>query len=89
MSSWRENTNYHLAVVFAELKREGITDADEINRRIYEAYPFGERNYFPYKVWLEQVKKWKAGYAMGLRGPTGQDAPPRKHVNDPAQGSLI
>jgi hypothetical protein len=28
-----------------------------LKRRLFEKYPFGERAYFPYKVWCEEQKK--------------------------------
>ena len=31
------------------------------NQEIFAAYPFGMRHYWPYKVWLAQVRWWKAG----------------------------
>lgn len=30
-------------------------------QEIFDAYPFGMRKYWPYKVWLGRVKWWKAG----------------------------
>jgi hypothetical protein len=34
-------------------------DADEkaIRKAISAAYPFGERDYWPYKVWLDEVRR--------------------------------
>jgi hypothetical protein len=34
--------------------------ADVVDRAVREAYPFGERKYHPYKVWLATVREWKA-----------------------------
>lgn len=44
--------------VFAALPR----DADEatIARACRDAYPWGERAMWPYKVWCARVKAWKA-----------------------------
>lgn len=30
-------------------------------KEIRDAYPFGERAYWPYKVWLRRVKWWRSG----------------------------
>ena len=30
----------------------------ELRKKISEAYPFGERKYWPYKVWLSEVKMY-------------------------------
>lgn len=32
----------------------GVTDPVEIGKIIDAAYPFGERRYWPYKVWLSE-----------------------------------
>lgn len=37
--------------------------------QLIAAYPFGERNCWPYKVWLRRVKAWRVGHALGLAGP--------------------
>jgi len=29
----------------------------EVKRKIFDAYPFGERRYTPYKIWLEEVHR--------------------------------
>lgn len=39
---------------------------------VRDAYPFGERRYFPYKIWLERVKAFRAAHAKGLAGPFSQ-----------------
>ncbi len=43
--------------VLAELWKDG-TPTDNAVR---EAYPFGMRRYWPYKVWLAHVAWWRAG----------------------------
>ena len=37
----------------------GVEDEDALRKAILAAYPFGERNW-PYKVFLEEVKKTMA-----------------------------
>ena len=45
-------------IIYKILKANpGKTDK-EIKAIISEAYPFGERKYHPYKIWLNEVKKW-------------------------------
>ncbi len=50
----------------------------EIRKAISEAYPFVERRYHPYKIWLDEVqvqtgKKVKHPYRQPLRKPMPAD----------------
>lgn len=47
-----------LADVFRKLPKDAPEEA--VNKAIFDAYPFGERRYHPYKVWLDRVRHWKA-----------------------------
>ena len=40
-----------------------------------DAYPFGERKYWPYKVWLDAIYHWQ--------NPTAGTAAPAPAVGDP------
>ena len=51
---WRVAANKHLAPLF----KDGRVPT---RAELRDAYPFGQRAYWPYKIWLEQVKWWKAG----------------------------
>ena len=53
-----------------------------------DAYPFGERAYWPYKAWLKQVKAWKAAHARGAKAPSATPQPHRA-ITDPTQESLL
>jgi len=35
----------------------GIVDEKKIREALWDAYPFGERKYWPYKVWLDEIKR--------------------------------
>lgn len=59
ISHWRVVANERLAPLFADGKRP--TEVE-----IHDAYPFGMRKYTPYKLWLEQVRWWKAGCPQPL-----------------------
>ena len=52
--TWRGAADRILARLFIDLP-------EPTKKEIYDAYPFGERAYWPYKVWLQQVKWWRAG----------------------------
>ncbi len=50
----------------------------EVRKAISDAYPFGERARYPYKIWLDEVqiqtsKKVKHPYRQPLRKPESAD----------------
>lgn len=52
--TWRE----HCAPIIHEvLERTRGMSEKEIKAALHAAYPFGERNYHPYKIWLSEIKK--------------------------------
>ena len=52
--SWRDISRPIIAGVLAD--NYGKTDT-ETRRALRDAYPFGERKYEPYKVWLDEIKR--------------------------------
>ena len=54
MNHWRDYSDRVLALLFADGRKP-------TEKEISEAYPFGERSHYPYKVWLDQVAWWQAG----------------------------
>lgn len=72
MSYWRPRAEAVIRDEIANGEREGLS-ADEIRKRCSEAYPFGQRRYWPYKVWLSALKQ-----LLGSR-----NAPPTKPVHTP------
>lgn len=66
MSHWHDTARRVIHETLASLP-PGMTTANR-RKAVNEAYPFGERKYFPYKVWLAALKQ--------AFGP----ARPRKHV---------
>lgn len=53
--TWREAADFVLARLF---DNGNFTPSPQ---EIKDAYPFGIRKHYPYKVWCEQVRWWKAG----------------------------
>lgn len=76
--SWAQRAR----VVIARVQRENPGLAgDALKKKLSEAYPFGERAYHPYKVWLKEVKRAVNGFGR---------LPHRPQVGDlPGQGSLF
>lgn len=53
-SRWREIANQVIAKVVAD--NPGLPE-QELRKKLSEAYPFGQRQYHPYKIWLSAVKE--------------------------------
>ena len=49
---WRKQS---IAVIKSVVAAVGTEDPIALRRAISEAYPFGLRQHYPYKVWLEEV----------------------------------
>ena len=49
----------------------------EIKQALYDAYPYGERKYHPYKIWLDEIR--------AQRGTKKK----KKPVSDPNQSDLF
>lgn len=73
--SWRARFAPRIAAVIAEV---GRADPKALRRALRDAYPAGERRYWPYKVWCDEVRK-----QLGLRRVK---ITPREHQ---ATGSLF
>lgn len=87
--SWRDSANEVLAQLFV------VGRAPPTKQQLFDAYPFGERNYTPYKVWLEQIKRWKLAHTAGRStprdmGPAARARKREKLANqDKHQGKLL
>lgn len=68
MSHWRDSCRPIIAKVIEENKH---LDEKAIRRALYNAYPFGERRMYPYKVWLSeiavQLEKRKTYWHLGRK----------------------
>lgn len=63
-SHWRTTSAKVIAKVLEETKGKS---EKEIRAALKKAYPFGERRYHPYKIWLDEIKrqrgtKWPMGH---------------------------
>lgn len=52
MSHWRQKSQQ---VIQAVIDQNHGLELTELRKKISAAYPFGEREYHPYKIWLDQV----------------------------------
>lgn len=58
--SWLDSAKNVIHAVHQEQLQKGVTDKAEILKAIDAAYPFGLRQYFPYKAWLRARKEFIA-----------------------------
>ncbi len=63
--SWRDLARPKIAAVLAATKGQ---DEKAIKKALFDAYPFGERKYLPYKVWLDEIQRQRrtGKYEKGL-----------------------
>lgn len=54
MSTWRERA---APIIANELALHKNSSEQELRRALREAYPFGERAMWPYKVWLDEIRR--------------------------------
>lgn len=66
--SWREHATPIIRRVIAET---GTDDEKALRKALREAYPFGERQYHPYKIWCDEVRRQ-------LHKPRGPKPDPRQ-----------
>ncbi|MEQ9131130.1 MAG: hypothetical protein RJQ08_13515 [Salinisphaeraceae bacterium] len=53
MSTWRDIAR---PIVAETINRVGRDNPRELRKALRDAYPFGERKYWPYRAWLAEVR---------------------------------
>jgi hypothetical protein len=74
--TWRDFARPIIHRVLEETR--GLEEPD-IKKALREAYPFGERAYHPYKIWLDEIKVQRKKRTFGAR----------KDVQNPDQKDLF
>lgn len=77
-TTWRDIAKQVIQQALAEAKAQGL-DFNATKTYVNARYPFGERAYHPYKIWLSEMKRTfmacpKCGEALELLG-NGDDGP--------------
>jgi len=70
MNIWREKARPLIARVIRSHEGKPIP---EIRKALREAYPFGERRYWPYKIWCDEVR-----FQLGLKKYNPEPMNPRQ-----------
>ena len=52
--TWRDSAGPIIAKVIAE---HGTDDMKALRKALREAYPYGQRKYWPYKFWCDEIKR--------------------------------
>jgi hypothetical protein len=79
-ATWADAANRTLALTFRWLPPDA--SREQVNAAVYEAYPFGDRAYHPYKVWLHCARRWKANQYPHLFAPPKAMATRRVQYRD-------
>lgn len=64
MSTWRDQA---APIISDVIRRVGREDKKSLRNALREAYPFGERSMYPYKVWRDEVRR-QVGKNMAVQG---------------------
>jgi len=64
-ATWRQIAAMVIEKALESGRKEGL-DGDELERHVKEAYPFGARKWYPYKVWLEEFNRALRGRRLHL-----------------------
>jgi hypothetical protein len=67
--SWYDRARQVIATVHSELPAD-VSFADR-KKAIFDAYPFGERSYHPYKQWCKAQREYLAKYNPKQKTPGG------------------
>ena len=83
--TWREIARPIVRKVLEEHKGES---QEEIKRALRDAYPFGPRRYYPYQVWLDEIRRQlEAAHFENKRG-LQQTEPGQDEDNSPGAKEL-
>ena len=64
MKNWRDYARPIIKQVLQDTKGQ---DEKVIRAALKDAYPFGERQYHPYKIWLDEIKVQRGKRKFGHR----------------------
>lgn len=86
--TWRERATPIIARVLKSTR--GKSDA-EIRAALREAYPFGQRKYHPYKIWLDECRRQRGLPRLSewSNGKPNATRDRRKEADNPGQGELF
>ena len=72
VKSWRDHARPIVARVLEKTKGQ---DEKAIRAALFEAYPFGQRKYHPYKIWLDEIRVQRGKKRKSLKEALGSFPP--------------
>lgn len=85
-SSWRA---YCAPIITRVLKETQGKDEKEIRKALKEAYPFGPREYHPYKIWLDEIDRQRHPERRRSKIFKGKKKKVKPEIQDPNQPTLF
>lgn len=68
--TWRDKVRPLIARVIKANEGKSLS---EIRKALREAYPFGERRYWPYKIWCDEIR-----FQLGLKKHNPESCNPKQ-----------
>lgn len=59
MYSWRDSARPIIAKIIQEYNPD--KDSMPLKLKLQEAFPWGERKHYPYKIWLDEIRRQLTG----------------------------
>lgn len=84
--TWREHARPIIAKLLTSAKEEAWGE-ERLKKALYDAYPYGQRQYHPYKIWLDEIRVQRGlkPRPERMRGVARE----RAEQKDPNQGKLF
>ena len=79
--TWRDKARPIIAAVIA---RVGTDDLPRLRRALREAFPFGPREYHPYKIWCDEIR-----VQLGMKPERVKPEPERPAVDEQGKFTLF
>ncbi len=83
---WRKIAAPIIARVIEEV---GVEDERALRKALREAYPFGQRSLWPYKVWRDEIRRQLSDDPMVSRSRAGRLRAEREQLEAAGQMSLF
>lgn len=88
--TWRDSAREAIAEIHAALPADATFE--QRKQALRDGYPFGQRAYTPYKIWLKEQRQYLAKYDPAPAGPLlggSIDPPPAKISKAPLSAAMV